>query len=83
MNLGSRVAVVVVLGGVKASQFDGLDSGRASGIQPLPAGQQGGWISGRQKPLTQCDCRKGVAGSGPATTATRIALPCHSDWLGW
>ena len=41
------------------------------GVSPAARNSRHSAIAGKECP-----------GSGPATTATRIALPCHSDWLG-
>ena len=77
VDLGTGVAVVVVLGGVEPGQFDGVDTGGARGFQPLGTGQQRGVVAGGHEPLTQRDGRKRVSGVRPGhhRDAHRSTLP--------
>jgi hypothetical protein len=49
MDLGTGVAVVVVLGRIQPDQFDGIDTGGASSVQPFDARQQRRCVARRQE----------------------------------
>ena len=49
VDLGTRVAVIVVSSRIQPGQFDGIDAGVASGVQPFGAGQQRGCVARRQE----------------------------------
>ncbi len=70
VDLGPGVGVVVVVGGIEPDQFDGLDSGRAGGVQPLGAGQQHRVVARSGEPQAQRERGKRM---------TRVRARHHRD----